>query len=294
MNPFQDPSGRLSPYPELEASTELAKRYTISNPQCSPRPLDLVNDRRETSSALSASSYQNTSENIGGSDAQQEGSEHVHPGRMAKIEGSSRWRARLLNDLNRGVSKGCVGERPRDDNRAVHHTGVPEHITESRPREFPKPALPTDNVELPQQSPLKNVMNFARIEEKIIQARIKYALAEKAVSSERQANGVLTRSTQRRLRETYRCLTELYGAREAIMKDRIRTTIFRKSKSEEGVSTSESGDESRGRPCSRDRASREEPNGSDTRSVLVTSPSVFALQEQRRHALTDVETFIDK
>src|SRR5271155_222362 len=138
MNPFQDPSDGLSPCPELEASTGLAKRFTVSNPKCSPRSLDLVNDRRETSSALSVSSYQNTSENIGGSDAQQEVSEHVHPARMAKIEGSSRWRARLLNELNRGLLKSCMGESPRGDNREVRRSRVSEDITERRPWEFPK------------------------------------------------------------------------------------------------------------------------------------------------------------
>lgn len=82
---------------------------------------------------------------------------------------------------------------------------------------------------LPLVSPLQNVMNFAELEEEIVQTKITYAMAEKTLRLERQALGRATEDTVQRVKTTGKTLAELYEKRDAIAVDRKRLDEFRKA-----------------------------------------------------------------
>jgi hypothetical protein len=81
---------------------------------------------------------------------------------------------------------------------------------------------------LPQASPLKNIVNFARIEEEIVQAKIQYALAEKQLRLERQTLGRASDAIIQRVKAIGKALAELYERRDATQVDRTRIEEFRR------------------------------------------------------------------
>ena len=81
--------------------------------------------------------------------------------------------------------------------------------------------------QLPQESPLQNVMNFANLEEEIVQTKIRYAMAEKTLRLERQALGRATEDTIDRVKTSGKALADMYERRDAIRADRERVEVFR-------------------------------------------------------------------
>ncbi len=81
--------------------------------------------------------------------------------------------------------------------------------------------------QLPRESPLQNVMNFASLEEEIVQTKIRYAMAEKTLRLERQALGRATEDTIDRVKSSGKVLADMYEKRDAIQADRERAEAFR-------------------------------------------------------------------
>jgi hypothetical protein len=81
---------------------------------------------------------------------------------------------------------------------------------------------------LPQESPLKNIITFARIEEEIVQTKVQYAMAEKQLRRERQTIGRASDSIIQRVKAIGKAIAELYEAREATQADRTRIDAFRR------------------------------------------------------------------
>ena len=81
---------------------------------------------------------------------------------------------------------------------------------------------------LPQESPLKNIITFARIEEEIVQTKVQYAIAEKQLRRERQMIGRASDGIIQRVKALGKAMAELYEAREATQADRTRIDAFLK------------------------------------------------------------------
>ena len=81
---------------------------------------------------------------------------------------------------------------------------------------------------LPQESPLKNIITFARIEEEIVQTKVQYAMAEKQLRRERQTIGRASDGIIQRVKAIGKAMAELYEAREATQADRTRIGAFRR------------------------------------------------------------------
>jgi hypothetical protein len=81
---------------------------------------------------------------------------------------------------------------------------------------------------LPQESPLKNIITFARIEEEIVQTKVQYAMAEKQLRRERQTLGRASDSIIQRVKAIGKAMAKLYEAREATQADRTRIDAFRR------------------------------------------------------------------
>lgn len=84
---------------------------------------------------------------------------------------------------------------------------------------------------LPQDSPLNNIMNFARIEEEIVQTKIQYAMAEKQLRSERKALGRASDAIIQRVKVMGKALAELHERRDATQADKSRIEAFRRQNS---------------------------------------------------------------
>ena len=89
-----------------------------------------------------------------------------------------------------------------------------------RPRHIQQPSL------LPQESPLKNIMNFAKIEEEIVQMKVQYVMAEKHLRRERQTVGRASAEIIERVKAIGKRLAELYEQRDATQTDRSRVGAF--------------------------------------------------------------------
>jgi hypothetical protein len=83
-------------------------------------------------------------------------------------------------------------------------------------------------VRLPRESPLNNFINFAQIEEEVVQARVQYAMAEKELRRERQMLGRASDVTLRRMKDIGKELALLYERRDATQTDRSRIEAFRR------------------------------------------------------------------
>jgi hypothetical protein len=81
---------------------------------------------------------------------------------------------------------------------------------------------------LPRESPLKNFINFAQIEEEVVQARVQYAMAKKELRRERQLLGRASDVTIQRIKEIGKALAVLYERRDATQTDRSRIEAFRR------------------------------------------------------------------
>ena len=100
-------------------------------------------------------------------------------------------------------------------------TQQPSRKGDARVSSLPLPSLP-------QESPLKNIMNFAHIEEEIVQTKIQYAMAVKQLCRERQTMGRASDGIIQRVKVVGKAMAELYEAHEATQADRTRIDAFRR------------------------------------------------------------------
>ena len=153
---------------------------------------------------------------------------------------------------------------------------------------------------LPQESPLKNIISFARIEEEIVQTKIQYALAEKDLRQERLARGRATDATIQRIKARGKALAELYERRDATRNDRGMIDAFRRERlvSKPAIKQEQAENGDRSHSDRETLQSLVQTEDAEKRCELANTlsdkderdsvPSV----RQLRFALTDVETFI--
>jgi hypothetical protein len=84
------------------------------------------------------------------------------------------------------------------------------------------------HVMLPLESPLGNLMNFAQIEEEVVQAKVQYAMAKKLLRRERQTLGCASDAIIQRVKVVGKALAELYERRDAIQADKGKIKAFRR------------------------------------------------------------------
>jgi hypothetical protein len=161
---------------------------------------------------------------------------------------------------------------------------------------------------LPLESPLKNFMNFAQIEEEIVQTKIQYAMAEKQLRHERQTVGRASDAIIQRVKATGKALAELYERRDSTHADRSRIETFRRPAnvtkteapmiqrppapivnlvSSDPIQGSEDGEIRDTRP-----PGQQTPNDPTNATKNSINPDPASASRQVRFALTDIETFI--
>ena len=160
---------------------------------------------------------------------------------------------------------------------------------------------------LPQESPLKNIMNFAKIEEEIVQMKVQYVMAEKQLRRERQTAGRASDGIIGRVKAIGKSLAELYEQRDATQTDRSRVGAFLRPTIKNGPASPSSALVSipvvnfvSSAPATGSEGSRirdnypaRQPTPIKDTNVVERGKMPEMVSRNPRFALTEIETFIE-
>jgi hypothetical protein len=218
---------------------------------------------------------------------------------LASEELNLRLRRRVLANL---------GRSSQDENAKIKQLSAERHLIKTHQLQQSGGQENGIHALLPQESPLKNLMNFAQIEEEVVQAKVQYAMAEKQLRRERQTFGRASDVVIQRVRAIGKALAELYERRDATQADKSRTEAFRRP-----ASTTKTASPTTQRPTvptvnlvssdpipgSEEGEIREcRPPGRQTPTEATDSikngitPDPTSASRKVRFALTDVQTFL--
>ena len=224
---------------------------------------------------------------------------------LASEELNLRLRRRVLANLGRSSQnenakiKELSAERQQIKSQLLQQSGNEAACISTLPQQAPL---------LPQESPLKNIMNFAKIEEEIVQMKIQYAMAEKELRRERQAVGRASDTIIKCVKAIGKALAKLYERREATQADRTRTNAFLRPASTTKAKSPASTPAATGavvNPVSlgsvlgsedveiRERRSSRKQTSAESTAISINGATPDpAASRQVRFALTDIETLI--
>jgi len=143
---------------------------------------------------------------------------------LASEELNLRLRKRVLANLGRNSRQEDAKIKQLSAERQQIKSQLMQQSPGKGDARVPSLSLPS----LPQESPLKNIITFARIEEEIVQTKVQYAMAEKQLRRERQTIGRASDGIIQRVKAIGKAMAELYEAREATQADRTRIDAFRR------------------------------------------------------------------
>ena len=143
---------------------------------------------------------------------------------LASEELNLRLRKRVLANLGRNSRQ----EDAKIKRLSAERQQIKSQLMQQSPGEGDARVSSLSLPSLPQESPLKNIITFARIEEEIVQTKVQYAMAEKQLRRERQTIGRASDGIIQRVKAIGKAMAELYEAREATQADRTRIDAFRR------------------------------------------------------------------
>jgi hypothetical protein len=143
---------------------------------------------------------------------------------LASEELNLRLRKRVLANLGRNSRQ----EDAKIKRLSAERQQIKSQLMQQSPGEGDARVSSLSLPSLPQESPLKNIITFARIEEEIVQTKVQYAMAEKQLRRERQTIGRASDGIIQRVKAIGKAMAELYEAREATQADRTRIGAFRR------------------------------------------------------------------
>jgi hypothetical protein len=143
---------------------------------------------------------------------------------LASEELNLRLRKRVLANLGRNSRQ----EDAKIKQLSAERQQIKSQLMQQSPGEGDARVSSLSLPSLPQESPLKNIITFARIEEEIVQTKVQYAMAEKQLRRERQTIGRASDGIIQRVKAIGKAMAELYEAREATQADRTRIGAFRR------------------------------------------------------------------